>query len=84
MFQGNEEYIRDFDTRQIIGILERKSNGDIYAIEFSSRKILGIYRVSTDDTIEFNTRQVKTKGNSVVSFIYEAWSKSPQNPKNKR
>lgn len=79
-----EDYIRDFDTRMIIGILDHKSNGDIYAIEFSSRKILGIYRVSTDDTIEFNTRKVVTKGNSVVSFIYEAWTKNPQNPKNKR
>ena len=79
-----EDYIRDFDTRMIIGILDHKSNGDIYAIEFSSRKILGIYRVSTDDTIEFNTRKVVTKGNSVVSFIYEAWAKNPQNPKNKR
>ena len=75
MKQGNEEYIRDFDTRQIIGILEYKPNGDIYAIEFSSRQILGIYRAGTDDTIEFKTRQVKTKGNSVVSFIYEAWQK---------
>ena len=79
-----EDYIRDFDTRMIIGILDHKSNGDIYAIEFSSRKILGIYRVSTDDTIEFNTTKVVTKGNSVVSFIYEAWMKNPQNPKNKR
>ena len=79
-----EDYIRDFDTRMIIGILDHKSNGDIYAIEFSSRKILGIYRVSTDDTIEFNTRKVVTKGNSVVSFIYEAWAKNPQNPKNKK
>ena len=79
-----EDYIRDFDTRMIIGILDHKSNGDIYAIEFSSRKILGIYRVSTDDTIDFNTRKVVTKGNSVVSFIYEAWTKNPQNPKNKR
>lgn len=79
-----EEYIRDFDTRQIIGILDHKPNGEIYAIEFCSRKILGIYRVSTDDTIEFDTRKVVTKGNSVVSFIYEAWAKNPQNPKNKR
>ncbi len=79
-----EEYIRDFETRMIIGILDHKPNGDIYAIEFSSRKILGIYRISTDDTIEFMTRKVVTKGNSVVSFIYEAWQKSPQNPKNKK
>ena len=75
MIQNNEEYIRDFDTRQIIGILQHKPNGDIYAIEFSTRQILGIYRASTDDTIEFTTRQVKTKGNSVVSFIYDAWQK---------
>ena len=72
---NKEEYIRDFDTRKIIGILDYKPNGDIYAIEFSSRKILGIYRASTDDTIEFNTRRVVTKGNTVVSFIYEAWNK---------
>jgi hypothetical protein len=81
---SNDEYIRDFDTRQIIGILEHRAGGDIYAIEFSSRRILGIYRVSTDDTIEFNTRRVITKGNSVVSFIYDAWAKNPSNPKNKR
>ena len=80
----NDEYIRDFDTRQIIGIIEHRTNGEIYAIEFSSRKILGIYRPSTDDTIEFNTRKVITKGNSVVSFIYDAWAKNPQNPKNKK
>jgi len=81
---GNVEYIRDFDTRMVIGMLETRDGGDIYAIEFSSRKILGIYRVSTNDTIEFNTRRVITKGNSVVSFIYDAWAKNPQNPKNRR
>ena len=78
------EYIRDFDTRMIIGMLETRDGGDIYAIEFSTRKILGIYRVATNDTIDFEKRQVRTKGNSVVSFIYEAWAKNPQNPKNKR
>ena len=75
MATERDEYIRDFDTRQIIGILRYKANGDIYAVEFASRMILGIYRASTDDTIEFNTRKVVTKGNSVVSFIYDAWQK---------
>ena len=65
-----EEYIRDFNTRQIIGILRYEDNGDIYAVDFNTRKILGIYRASTDDTIDFDTRLVVTKGNSVVSFIY--------------
>ena len=81
---SNVEYIRDFDTRMVIGMLETRDNGDIYAIEFNSRKILGIYRVSTNDTIEFDTRRVVTKGNSVVSFIYDAWARNPQNPKNRR
>ena len=70
-----EEYIRDFNTRQIIGILRYEANGDIYAVDFKTRQILGVYRASTDDTIEFDTRQVVTKGNSVVSFIYNAKKK---------
>lgn len=72
---SKEEYVRDFNTRQIIGILRHKPNGDIEAIEFKSRKILAIYRASTDDTIEFHTRKVITKGNTAVSFIYEAFNK---------
>ena len=72
---SKEEYIRDFNTRQIIGILRHKPNGDIEAVEIKSRKILAIYRASTDDTIEFTTRKVVTKGNTVVSFIYEAFNK---------
>ena len=70
--ESRDEYIKDFQTRQIIGILRYKPNGDIEAIEFTSRKILGIYRASTDDTIDFMTRQVIAKGNCVVSFIYDA------------
>ena len=70
--KSRDEYIKDFQTGQIIGILRYKPNGDIEAIEFTSRKILGIYRASTDDTIDFMTRQVIAKGNCVVSFIYDA------------
>jgi hypothetical protein len=73
--KSRDEYIRDFNTRQIIGILRYKPNGDIEAIEFNSRKILGFYRAATDDTVEFMTRKVVTKGNTVVSFIYEAAKK---------
>ena len=72
---SKEEYVRDFNTRQIIGILRHKPNGDIEAVEFKSRKILAIYRASTDETIEFTTRRVMTKGNTAVSFIYEAFNK---------
>lgn len=69
-----EEYVRDFDTRQIIGILRYKINGDIEAIEFNTRKILGYYRANRDTTTDFYGRPV-SRGNSVVSFIYEAQAK---------
>jgi hypothetical protein len=65
-----EEYIRDFNTRQIIGIIRTKSNGDQVAIDFATRKILGFYRASRDATTDFLGR-VLTKGNSVVSLIYK-------------
>lgn len=70
MSRNTEEYIRDFNTRQIIGILRHKPNGDIEALDFASRQILGFYRASTDETVDFNTRLVIAKGNCVVSFIY--------------
>ena len=43
---ANEEYIRDFNTRQIIGIIKTEANGDKAAIDFATRKILGFYRAS--------------------------------------
>ena len=73
--KSREEYIRDFQSRQIIGILRHKPNGDIEAVDFASRRILGVYRASTDDTIEFQSRQVIAKGNCVVSFIYNKHKK---------
>ena len=74
MASNTEEYIKDFNTRQIIGILRYRPNGDIEAVEFKSRKILGFYRKSTDSTTEFLGRVV-AKGNCVVSFIYAAHQK---------
>jgi len=65
-----QEYVKDFNTRQIVGILEHKPNGDVYAIDFNTRQILAIYRKAYDDTIEFSTRQVVARGNVAVSFIY--------------
>lgn len=72
MAQAHEEYIRDFNTRKIIGILRYKENGDIEAVEFNSRKILGFYRAAHDTTTDFLGRMI-AKGNCVVSFIYEAF-----------
>jgi len=67
-----EEYIRDFKTQQIIGILRYRANGDIEAVEFKSRQILGFYRAATDTTTDFLGRMI-AKGNCVVSFIYNKY-----------
>ena len=72
MATSRDEYIRDFKTQQIMGILRYKPNGDIEAIEFNSRQILGFYRASTDSTTDFLGR-IRAKGNCVASFIYEAY-----------
>lgn len=67
---AREEYIKDFKTQLYLGILRHKSNGDIEAVDFTSRQILGYYRAATDTTTDFFGR-ILTKGNTVVSLIYE-------------
>ena len=69
-----EEYIRDFQTRRVIGILRTLKNGDVAAIEFSSRRVLGYYRKNVDTTTDFYGRMI-AKGNCVVAFIYDAYNK---------
>lgn len=69
-----EEYIRDFQSRLIIGILRTLRNGDIEAREFNSRKILGYYRRDRDVTTDFYGRMI-AKGNCVVAFIYDAYNR---------
>lgn len=65
-----EQYIKDYTTRRIIGILRTDANGDQTAIDFKTRKILGYYRRSFDHTTDFLGR-ILTKGNTVVSLIYQ-------------
>lgn len=65
-----EEYIRDFQTRKVIGILKTERNGDQIAVDFATRKVLGYYRAKFDHTTDFYGRVV-AKGNCVVSFIYQ-------------
>ena len=73
-YYTKEEYIRDFQTRKIIGILRTLKNGDVEAREFDSRRILGYYRKDVDTTTDFYGRMV-AKGNCVVGFIYDAHNK---------
>ena len=64
-----EEFIRDYATRKILGIIRTQPNGDQVAIDFTTRRTLGYYRKQFDHTTDFLGR-VLTKGNSVVSLIY--------------
>ena len=70
----SEEYIRDFQTRQIIGILRTLKNGDVEARDFSSRRILGYYRKNLDATVDFFGRRL-ARGNCVASLIYTKYQK---------
>ena len=69
-----DEYIRDFQSRRIIGILRTLRNGDVEAREFSSRKVLGYYRKKLDITTDFYGRML-TKGNAASGLIYNEYQK---------
>ena len=71
---ASEEYIRDFSTRKIIGIVRTLHNGDVEVREFSSRKILGFYRKSKNTTTDFYGHMV-AKGNCAVGLIYDHYNK---------
>jgi hypothetical protein len=73
-YYTHEEYIRDFDSRRIIGIVRTLPNGDEEAREFSSRRILGFYKKKQNVTTDFYGRRIAV-GNCVVSFIYKEFEK---------
>lgn len=69
-----EEFIKDYNTRRTIGILRTQANGDQVAIDFVTRRVLGYYRKQFDHTTDFLGR-ILSKGNSVVTLIYQNQSK---------
>lgn len=66
-----EEFIREFPSQKVIGILRTLPNGDQEAREFSSRRILGFYRAAKDMTTDFYGRVI-ARGNCVTGLIYDA------------
>lgn len=64
-----EEYIRDFTSQKIIGIIRTESNGDQVAIEYVTRRILGYYRKKINKTTDLFGR-ILSEGNSVASLLY--------------
>jgi len=65
-----EEYIRDANTRLVIGIIETDANGDKIARDADTRQILGYYRKKYNHTTDFYGRVVAV-GDCVVSFIWQ-------------
>ncbi len=69
-----DEYIREYPSGMIIGILTTKPNGDVEARDFNSRMILGFYRKSRNVTTDFYGRTIAT-GNCVSALIYNERAK---------
>ena len=65
-----EEFIYGFN-KKIIGILQHLDNGDILALSFPGRQILGQFVQRDNHTIEFPSRKILNKGNTVVQFFYK-------------
>lgn len=70
---SREEYIREFNG-QILGIIRIEDNGDKAAVDFPSRLVLGYYRAKYNHTTDFYGRVI-SKGDTVVSLIYQAKTK---------
>lgn len=66
----NEEYIKDFNTQKIIGIIRYYANGDQTAVDFKTRKVLGFYKAALNQTTDFFGR-VLSIGNSIHSLFYK-------------
>ena len=65
-----QEYIREYPSQKIIGIIETYENGDQIARDYTTRKILGYYKAGLNITTDDLHRTI-AKGNCVVSFIYK-------------
>ena len=66
---SSQEYIREYPSQKIIGIIETLDNGDQIARDFNTRMILGYYRARLNHTTDVPGKII-AKGNCVVSFIY--------------
>ena len=64
-----QEYIREYPSQKIIGIIETYENGDQTARDFTTRRILGYYKAGLNITTD-DLHRTLAKGNIVASLIY--------------
>jgi len=66
----NSEYIKEYPSQKIIGVIRTESNGDQTALDYPSYKILGVYKKASNSTFEYPSYRKVSDGNTVMRFIY--------------
>lgn len=65
----NTEFLREYESKRIVGILETETNGDQTLREYPSRRILGYYRAKQNVTTDLYGRKI-SDGNTLSSLAY--------------
>lgn len=65
------EYIRDYTTQKILGVIRYSSNGKQTASDYVSGKVLGQYDETTNKTYEYPSMRIIANGNVLSRLIYE-------------
>ena len=69
-FNMREEFIKEYPSQRILGIIRHNGDGTQSAHDFPSGRYLGIYDERTDETLDFPSSRVIAKGNILASLIY--------------
>ncbi|MCH5162256.1 MAG: hypothetical protein J1G38_02060 [Clostridiales bacterium] len=64
-----QDYIREYPSGKILGIIETYENGDQIARDYNTRRLLGYYKADLNRTEDELHRTIAT-GNCVASLIY--------------
>lgn len=65
-----DEFIREFPTQKVIGVIRTMSNGDQVALSFPAYQQLGIWKKDQNATFEIPSYRKVSTGNTVMQFIY--------------
>lgn len=65
-----DEFIREFPTQKVIGVIRTMSNGDQIALSFPVYQQLGIWKKDQNATFEIPSYRKVSTGNTVMQFIY--------------
>jgi len=66
-----DEYIKEYPSQKVIGVIRTMSNGDQIALSFPAFQQLGIWRKAENATYEIPSYRRVSDGNTVMQFIYK-------------